>query len=85
MGKCWYCGEEIRKRLPRCHDNTETLSYHHFFNYEDIKIRLRRIFGEPKSDQEHLQFQFMLELIKKNIPNFPVHSKCHKEIEDKLK
>ncbi len=71
---CWYCGKPIENQI----------SYHHFFNYNDIKFRLYRIFKEPSNDEEHKNMQRMIKIIQKNLPQFPLHPDCHKEIEGKI-
>jgi hypothetical protein len=81
---CWFCGKEIKGKALSSNDK-EGLSYHHFFNHEDIKIRLLRLFGEPRSDKEHEARQIQIHLVHRNMPNFPVHIKCHHKLEEKLK
>lgn len=73
---CWYCGKEIA---------THACSRHHFFNHDDIKIRLRRIFGDPNTDDEHKNMSKMIHIIHANMPQFLIHQSCHKELEAKLK
>jgi len=83
---CWYCGKEIKhKNRGRGFDDTDGFSSHHFFNYNDIKYRLLRLFGEPKDDKAHIIRQLMIKMVFDNMTKFPVHTKCHKEIEGKLK
>lgn len=72
---CWYCGKPI---------GGNTKSVHHFFNYNDIKFRLIRIFGEPRNDEEHNEMHRMIDVIQKNMVQLPVHKKCHAEIEKKV-
>ncbi len=83
---CWYCSKEIkRKNIGRGFDDNEGFSSHHFFNYNDVKYRLMRIFGEPTSDKEHEIRHLMIKMVFDNMAKFPVHIKCHKKMEEKLK
>ncbi|MCK5625060.1 hypothetical protein KAI04_04410 [Candidatus Pacearchaeota archaeon] len=72
--KCWYCGKIIEN----------IISKHHLFNHFDIKKKLYETFKIPKTDSEHKLLHETMLLIKSNIPTFPVHLECHKEIEKKL-
>jgi uncharacterized Fe-S cluster-containing protein len=78
---CFYCGKAIKEKG---NNNDNSLSMHHIFNYNDIKYRLMRIFKEPVNSKEHENIQNLIKLISDNLPKFPVHSKCHKEIEKKI-
>lgn len=78
---CWYCGKEIKRRG---FNDEAGLSFHHFFNHDDIKFRLIRIFGEPGSDIEHNQRQMLIHVIFTNMEKLPVHVGCHKIIEEKI-
>jgi len=80
---CWFCGKEI-KRKNKGSTDSEGFSSHHFFNHNDVKYRLIRLFGEPKTDGEHLNRHLMIKMIFDNMAKFPVHIKCHKIIEEKL-
>lgn len=83
---CWYCDKEIkRKNNGKGFGDGEGMSSHHFFNYTDVKYRLMRLFGEPKTDEEAETRLMMVKMIFDNMAKFPVHIECHKEIEDKLK
>ncbi len=84
---CWYCGKEIKRKVlgGRGFDDTEGFSKHHFFNYNDVKYRLIRVFGEPKNMKDHQMRQLMIKMVFDNMAKFPVHSGCHKEVEKKLK
>ncbi len=71
---CWYCNQEIKGRL----------TYHHLFNHQDIRNKICRTFKEPTNDKEHKRLHQLVNGVKKNIPQYPVHKGCHEEIERKF-
>ena len=82
---CWYCDKEIKRKESKGFGDDEGLSMHHFFNYNDVKYRLMRLFGEPKTEEEQRVGILMVKMVFDNMSKFPVHIKCHKEIEEKIK
>lgn len=69
--KCWKCGKEIKKGENH---RPDSLSWHHFFNKNDVLAKLNTIF--PKQDNSEVGL-----IIWKNLPQFPTHVKCHENIE----
>lgn len=72
--RCWHCDKTIEGIISR----------HHIFNVADIKKKLYDTFKAPETDAEHILMHQLINLIKTNVPSFPVHLECHKEIEKKL-
>ncbi len=58
-------------------------SQHHLFSYYEIRKNLIKIFGEPKSSDDHLWLHGEIRKIKLKMPKYNLDEKFHKELHKK--
>ena len=60
-------------------------SYHHLFNYHEVRIKLVALFGKPKTDKEHEILGKRCKRVMDNMPVFVLDRDKHEEYENKLR
>lgn len=53
---------------------------HHLFTYYQIRKELVKIFGEPKTDDEHIALHKEIRRVRKIIPVYEIDINKHREI-----
>jgi len=64
-------------------ENVEGNSKHHLFNYFQVRYQLIKIFGKPKTEEEHQLLHKRAKKCMDQIPVFVIDEKRHKEIHKK--
>ncbi|MCK4814918.1 hypothetical protein KA005_04035 [bacterium] len=60
-------------------------SRHHLFSYYEIRDKLIEIFGEPKTDEEHIFIQKKTTKIRSRMPLYGLSDEFHQEIHKVIK
>lgn len=59
------------------------LSEHHLFTYQEIRAKIVQIFGEPRTDEEHIRIQEETSKAWKQMPKYLIPHELHKRIHGK--